>query len=425
MNHYIKKIFGREILDSRGNPTIEAEVTLDSNHIARASVPSGASTGKDEACEIRDNDAKRYNGKGVTKAVLSINNEIALALKGLAVDNQAELDHIMCNLDGTPNKSRLGANAILAVSLAIARARAMALQLPLYASLDYVPPFKYLPTPLMNILNGGAHADNNIDIQEFMIVPIGAKSFSIALQMGSEIFHALKAILKTNKLSTAVGDEGGFAPSLLSNKHALDLLSEATVKAGFILEKDVVFALDVAASGLYNNNKYIFAGENLALNIDELIEYYANLVRQYPICSIEDGVDEGDWEGWKKLTLALSNKIQLVGDDIFVTHAHLLEKGIRENIANAILIKPNQVGTLTETLETINIAQQHNYATIISHRSGETADTFIADLAVASGAKQIKTGSLCRSDRIAKYNQLLRIEEATKLPYASKIKSFN
>lgn len=421
MNDYIKKIIGREILDSRGNPTVEAEVILTSNQKGRASVPSGASTGKYEAVELRDNDKNHYDGKGVCHAVYNINNEIAKKLYGKTVENQTKLDELLCTLDGTPNKARLGANAILAVSLAAARARAAARQVSLYEAIDYVPRARCMPTPLMNILNGGMHADNNLDIQEFMIVPIGASTFSQAIEMGARIFHILKTILKKQNLNTAVGDEGGFAPSLKSNQQALDLLGDATVAAGYSLGKDIVFALDVAASGLYHDQKYHMPSENLKLSSEELVEYYVKLISQYPIHSIEDGLDETDWLGWKVLSLALGNKIQLVGDDIFVTHAHLLKKGIEQKIGNAILIKPNQVGTLTETINTIKIAQENNYTPVMSHRSGETEDAFIADLAVATGCKQIKTGSLCRTDRIAKYNQLLRIEEETQLPFAGRL----
>lgn len=415
----IKHILGRELLDSRGNPTVEADVYLESGLFGRASVPSGASTGQDEAVELRDQDLARYAGKGVKQAVQFINQDIAKALSGLSVEHQADLDTILCKLDGTPNKSHLGANSMLAVSLAIARARAAMLHLPLYAVLGGDPKHMCMPVPLMNILNGGAHADNNIDIQEFMITPIGAKSFAEALQMGAEIFHTLKAILKQKNLNTAVGDEGGFAPSLQANHQALDLLSDAVVKAGYRLEQDVVFALDVAASELYHDQHYHLASEHLTLTSDEMIDYYRKLITQYPIRSIEDGLDETDWKGWQSLTQALGKQIQLVGDDIFVTHTHLLEEGIQQHIANAILIKPNQVGTLTETCQAIRLAQSNQYETIMSHRSGETEDAFIADLAVAMGCKQIKTGSLCRSDRIAKYNQLLRIEEQTKLPLAT------
>lgn len=418
MTHLIKKLIAREILDSRGNPTIEADVVLENGIVGRASVPSGASTGQREAVELRDNDAQRYLGKGVKQAIQHIHTEIQAALIGKTVDNQGALDKLLCQLDSTPNKSRLGANGILAVSLAAARAHAKAMHTPLYMSLGQSTT-KFMPIPLMNILNGGAHADNNIDIQEFMIVPIGAHSFAQAVQMGTEIFHSLKAILKLQGLNTAVGDEGGFAPSVDSTVQALDLLSEAILKAGYHAGKDIVFALDVAASELYHDQKYHLKSENRILSSDQMIEYYHDLVQQYPIKSIEDGLDESDWAGWKSLTEVLGQKIQLVGDDIFVTHTHLLEKGIQNAVGNAILIKPNQVGTLTETCQAIYTAQENGYETVMSHRSGETEDTFIADLAVATGCTQIKTGSLCRTDRVAKYNQLLRIEEQSSFPYAA------
>jgi enolase len=420
MSTCIQKIIAREILDSRGNPTVEADVMLENGVVGRASVPSGASTGKHEAVELRDHDASRYQGKGVTLAVQHIQNEIAQALVGTTVEDQAQLDNILLNLDGTPNKSHLGANSTLAVSLAAARAHAQVTSQPLYLALNHDNPM-YMPVPLMNILNGGAHADNNVDIQEFMIVPIGASSFAHALQMGAEVFHALKAILKQKALNTAVGDEGGFAPSLLSNQQALDLLSDAIDKAQYVLGKDIVFALDVAASELYQDQHYHLQSENRTLSSDDLIRYYQDLCHQYPIKSIEDGLDEADWAGWKHLTEALGQQIQLVGDDLFVTHTHLLKKGIDNHVANAILIKPNQIGTLTETCQAIKLAQTNHYQTIMSHRSGETEDTFIADLAVATGCKQIKTGSLCRSDRIAKYNQLIRIEEQAHFPYAQDV----
>ncbi|MCX7114814.1 MAG: phosphopyruvate hydratase [Gammaproteobacteria bacterium] len=416
----IKHIIGREILDSRGNPTLEADVILDNDMLARASVPSGASTGQYEAVEYRDHDMHRYAGKGVLKAVHHINTLIAPALIGQAVDQQDHIDAMLCELDGTPNKSHLGANALLAVSLATARAHALASNRPLFLSLNTGEPM-CLPVPLMNIINGGAHADNQVDIQEFMIVPIGAESFPHALQMGAEIFHTLKSILKQQGLTTAVGDEGGFAPSLESNHQALDLIGEAVIKAGYALNKDIVFALDVAASELFNGTHYELASK--PLSADMLIDYYQTLIHQYPIKSIEDGLDQSDWEGWKTLTQRLGQHVQLVGDDLFVTHTHLLEKGIQQHTANAILIKPNQVGTLTETMQAIHLAQAHGYETVMSHRSGETEDTFIADLAVATGCHQIKTGSLCRTDRIAKYNQLLRIHELSALPYATKNKN--
>jgi len=412
----ISKIHGREILDSRGNPTLEAEVTLECGAFGRASVPSGASTGSLEAVELRDGDKQRYQGKGVLNAVDHINGEMARALVGTEADSQASVDSRLIELDGTPNKSRLGANALLAVSLALARALAANQELPLYTYLQTGKPLS-LPMPMMNILNGGAHANNNIDIQEFMIIPVGAPSFSEALRYGAEVFHSLKALLQERHLSTAVGDEGGFAPDLPSNRHALDFLQEAIHQAGFKVGDDIALALDVASSELYSEGKYRLEGENLQLSSAQMIEYYVKLCSEYPIVSIEDGLAESDWEGWRGLTEAMGSRIQLVGDDLFVTNTDVLARGIREQIANAILIKPNQIGTLTETLGAIAMAQAANYRTVISHRSGETEDSFIADLAVATAAGQIKTGSLCRSDRIAKYNQLLRIEEQLKLAY--------
>lgn len=413
---HIKTIQAREILDSRGNPTVEADVILENGVMGRASVPSGASTGSREACELRDNDSERYAGKGVKKAVSHVNKEINQHLLGFSVENQASIDEALCQLDGTDNKSRLGANALLAVSLACARAKASFEQKPLFETLNQGQNM-CMPVPMMNILNGGAHADNNVDIQEFMIMPVGAKDFPQALQMGAEIFHLLKSVLKKQGLNTAVGDEGGFAPDIQSNRQALDLLSEAIQKAGYSLGKDVVFALDVAASELYSEGKYRMQSENTVMNSDQLIEYYADLVANYPIVSIEDGLDEQDWDGWKRLTQRLGHKIQLVGDDLFVTNPKILEEGIKQGIANAILIKLNQIGTLTETLAAIQLAQTQAYRCVISHRSGETEDSFIADLAVATGSGQIKTGSLCRTDRMAKYNQLLRIQEIKPLPY--------
>jgi enolase len=415
----IHQIKAREILDSRGNPTVEAEVILDSGIIERASVPSGASTGSREACELRDNDASRYAGKGVSLAVHHIEHEIQHALKQYSVADQEAIDTRLCELDGTENKSRLGANAILAVSLAVARARAASLQLPLFKALNQGEPM-CMPVPMMNILNGGAHADNNVDIQEFMIMPVGATSFSTALQMGTELFHVLKSVLKKQNLSTTIGDEGGFAPNLKSNQHALDLLAESVHIAGLALNKDIVFALDVAASELYRNGLYHLSSENMQLSSDELIQYYKKLCEAYPIVSIEDGLDEQDWAGWFHLTETLGQKIQLVGDDLFVTNAAILQKGIENNVGNAILIKLNQIGTLSETRQTIQLAQQQGYRCILSHRSGETEDTFIADLAVATGCGQIKTGSACRTDRVAKYNQLLRIQEMAQLSYAGR-----
>ncbi|KTD54672.1 enolase [Legionella santicrucis] len=415
----ITKIQAREILDSRGNPTVEADVILKNGTLGRASVPSGASTGSREACELRDNDPKRYHGKGVQQAVAHVNHEINQELSLCSVEDQEALDNQLCQLDGTENKSRIGANAILAVSLAAARARANTHNLPLYVALNQGEKM-CMPVPMMNILNGGAHADNNVDIQEFMIMPVGAPDFPTALQMGAEIFHGLKAVLKKQGLNTAVGDEGGFAPNIRSNRQALDLLCEAIDKAGFKLRDEIVLALDVAASELYEQGMYHMASEDQKFTSIQLIDYYANLVANYPIVSIEDGLDEKDWGGWKHLTEQLGDKIQLVGDDVFVTNPKILQEGITQKVANAILIKVNQIGTLSETRQTIQLAHQNGYRCVMSHRSGETEDTFIADLAVATGCGQIKTGSLCRTDRIAKYNQLLRINEVAALPYAGK-----
>lgn len=412
----ISKIQGREILDSRGNPTVEADVILSNGLIGRASVPSGASTGSREACELRDNDKKRYLGKGVLKAVSHINHDMNQAFNGFSTGAQEELDRRLCELDGTENKSKMGANAILAVSLAYARATALAQQTPLFVSLN-LDENMCMPVPMMNVLNGGAHADNNVDIQEFMIMPIGAPDYPMALQMGTEIFHVLKSVLKKQGLNTAVGDEGGFAPNLKSNRQALDILSEAVHQTGFRLGKDIVFALDVAASELYQNGQYSLSSENKILSSEELVAYYQELHEAYPIVSIEDGLDESDWKGWAYLTQQLGQKIQLVGDDLFVTNPRILKEGIEQSIANAVLIKVNQIGTLSETRQTIKLAHQNNYRCVMSHRSGETEDAFIADLAVATGCGQIKTGSLCRSDRMAKYNQLLRINEIAALPY--------
>lgn len=417
----INKIQAREILDSRGNPTVEADVILTNGITGRASVPSGASTGSREACELRDDDPKRYAGKGVLKAVAHVNHEINQALKNSSVDDQEALDHALCELDGTENKSRLGANALLAVSLAAARSRAITHKIPLYASLNQGEAMN-MPVPMMNVLNGGAHADNNVDIQEFMIMPVGAPDFPNALQMGAEIFHVLKSVLKKQGLNTAVGDEGGFAPNIKSNRQALDMLCEAVRTAGFKLGEEIVLALDVAASELYKEGTYQIASEKKNFTSIELIDYYADLVSHYPIISIEDGLDEKDWAGWKQLTSQLGDKIQLVGDDVFVTNPKILQEGIGQGVANAILIKVNQIGTLTETRKAIKLAHQHGYHCVMSHRSGETEDTFIADLAVATGCGQIKTGSLCRTDRIAKYNQLLRINEIASLPYAKNIR---
>lgn len=413
----ITKIQAREILDSRGNPTVEADVLLNNGVIGRASVPSGASTGSREACELRDNDPKRYAGKGVQKAVSHINNDINRALQGTSVANQEELDLKLKQLDGTENKSRLGANALLAVSLASARARAYTNNKPLFLDLNQNEEM-CMPVPMMNILNGGAHADNNVDIQEFMIMPVGALDFPTGLQMGAEVFHVLKSVLKKQGLSTSVGDEGGFAPNIQSNRQALDMLGEAIVKAGFRPGEDIVFALDVAASELHQQGIYHMASEQQKFTSSQLVEYYADLVANYPIVSIEDGLDEQDWAGWSELTNRLGAKIQLVGDDLFVTNPKILQEGIDQQIANAILIKVNQIGTLSETRQAIKLAHQNGYRCVMSHRSGETEDTFIADLAVATGCGQIKTGSLCRTDRTAKYNQLLRINEIASLHYA-------
>jgi enolase len=409
----IVRVIGREILDSRGNPTVEAEVCLADGSVGRAAVPSGASTGEHEALELRDGDKKRYLGRGVTKAVGHINGEIAKAICGMRADEQAALDRKLIELDGTPNKGRLGANAILAVSMAAARAAAAAHKLPLYRYLGGVGA-RTLPVPQMNILNGGVHADNSVDVQEFLIVPFGAPCFAEALRMGAEIFHTLKAVLKQRGYSTAVGDEGGFAPNLKSNEEALEVILEAINKAGYKAGEDVALALDPAASEFYDSakGKYIFKKSDKSERTPEqMAQFWAEWVRQYPIVSLEDGMAEDDWEGWKILTQMLGEKIQLVGDDIFVTNVNRLARGIEQGIANSILIKLNQIGTVTETLETMQMAVRAGYTTVISHRSGETEDPFIADFAVATNAGQIKTGSASRTDRIAKYNQLLRIEE--------------
>ncbi|MCE3254709.1 MAG: eno [Rickettsiaceae bacterium] len=406
----ITNIHAREILDSRGNPTLEAEVFLSDGSYGIASVPSGASTGSLEACELRDGDAKRYLGKGVLKAVENVNQKISQALIGMESDEQEEIDEKMIKLDGTPNKSNLGANAILAVSMANAIATANSMGLPLY---HYIGGDESLvtPTPMMNIINGGAHADNKIDIQEFMIMPISASSVTDAIRIGAEVFHNLKSILKKNGFSTNVGDEGGFAPNFDSAKQALDYITRAIESAGYNPKNEVVLALDAASTEFYKNGKYNLVGENKILSSDELIKYYQELINNYPIVSIEDACAENDFEGWKNITKELGNKVQLVGDDLFVTNPTILEKGIKEKMANAILIKPNQIGTLSETLKAIELAKLNNYNTIISHRSGETEDSYIAHIAVGTSAGQIKTGSLCRSDRIAKYNELIRINE--------------
>ncbi|KAA3619863.1 MAG: phosphopyruvate hydratase [Calditrichaeota bacterium] len=408
----ITEVHGREILDSRGNPTVEVDVVLEDGTVGRAAVPSGASTGIHEAVELRDDDELRYVGKGVSKAVQNINEIIAPEVVGQLVTNQIGIDQLMIELDGTPNKSKLGANAILGVSLAVAKAAAAVSGLPLYQYIGGVYAHK-LPVPMMNILNGGSHADNNVDLQEFMVMPAGAKTFSDALRMGAEIFHALKAVLKVKGLNTSVGDEGGFAPDLKSNSEALDVIMDAIEKAGYKAGEDVYIALDPASSEFYNKEtaKYELKSESRQLTSEEMANYFADLVEKYPIISIEDAMAEDDWNGWKILTEKLGDKVQLVGDDLFVTNTNRLGKGIAENIANSILIKVNQIGTLTETLAAIEMAHKAGYTSVISHRSGETEDTTIADIAVATSACQIKTGSASRTDRIAKYNQLLRIEE--------------
>ncbi|CRM18222.1 MULTISPECIES: phosphopyruvate hydratase [Pseudomonas] len=410
----IVDIKGREVLDSRGNPTVEADVLLDNGIIGSACAPSGASTGSREALELRDGDKSRYLGKGVLKAVANINGPIRDLLLGKDPLDQKALDHAMIKLDGTENKGSLGANAILAVSLAAAKAAAQDQDLPLYAhiaNLNGTPGVYSMPVPMMNIINGGEHADNNVDIQEFMVQPVGAKSFSEGLRMGTEIFHHLKAVLKARGLSTAVGDEGGFAPNLASNEDALKVISEAVANAGYTLGTDVTLALDCAASEFYEDGKYNLSGEGQVFNSEGFAEYLKGLTQRYPIISIEDGLDESDWDGWKILTDKIGEKVQLVGDDLFVTNTKILKEGIDKKIANSILIKFNQIGTLTETLEAIQMAKAAGYTAVISHRSGETEDSTIADLAVGTSAGQIKTGSLCRSDRVSKYNQLLRIEE--------------
>lgn len=403
----IKQVTGREILDSRGNPTIEVDIILDNGILARAAVPSGASTGENEALELRDQDKKRYLGKGVLKAVNNVNTAIAPKIKGANTDFQ-KLDKLLMDLDGTENKSQLGANAILAVSLAVAKAAALSRRQPLYKFLGGQKA-KILPVPLMNILNGGLHADNNLDIQEFMIMPVGAPTFREALRYAAEVFHHLKVILKSQKLSTSVGDEGGFAPNLSSNQEALELILQAVEKSGYKPGKDIYLGLDCAASSFYQNGAYKF--ENLKKNSYDLINTYESWMSRYPIVSIEDGLSEHDWSGWQELTKRLGLRLQLVGDDIFVTNPKIFTKGITEGIGNAILVKVNQIGSLSETLQVLNIAKKNKYQAIISHRSGETEDTTIAHLAVACGCGQIKTGSVSRTDRICKYNELLRIEE--------------
>ncbi|WP_237036304.1 phosphopyruvate hydratase [Mediannikoviicoccus vaginalis] len=403
-------IYAREVLDSRGNPTVEVEVLTEEGGVGRAIVPSGASTGAHEAVELRDGDKSRYLGKGVQNAVDNVNEIIADEIIGEEVLEQVRIDNLMIELDGTPNKGKLGANAILGVSIAVAKAAADELGLHLYEYLGGVNS-KVIPLPMMNILNGGEHADNNVDIQEFMIMPVGADTFKEAIRMGAEIFHSLKNVLKGKGLNTAVGDEGGFAPNLNSNEEALETIVEAIKEAGYKPKEDVVLALDVASTEMYEDGKYNFKGEGVVRTTDELISYYEMLVEKYPIISIEDGLAEDDWDGWAKLTEKLGKKIQLVGDDLFVTNVERLKKGIEMNVSNSILIKLNQIGTITETLDAIELAKRHGFTCVISHRSGETEDTTIADLAVAVNSGQIKTGSASRTDRIAKYNQLLRIED--------------
>ncbi|MEX2489314.1 MAG: phosphopyruvate hydratase [Pseudomonadales bacterium] len=416
----IADIRAREILDSRGNPTVEAEVELESGEVAVACVPSGASTGSREALELRDQDPKRYKGKGVLKAVENVNTTIRELLLDREVEDQAALDQLMIDADGTENKGSLGANAILSVSLAAAKAAAMAKKMPLYeylAELDGSPGRYSMPVPMMNILNGGEHADNNIDIQEFMILPVGAQNFSEALRCGAEVFHTLKSVLNEHGQSTAVGDEGGFAPDLPSNEAALEAIMESIEKAGYKAGQDVWLGLDCAASEFYKDGKYVLSGEQREFDAAGFTEYLDGLIARYPILSIEDGLDETDWEGWAHMTQSLGDKVQLVGDDLFVTNTEILKQGIDQGVANSILIKFNQIGTLSETLATIQMARKAGYTVVISHRSGETEDTTIADLAAATAAGQIKTGSLCRTDRVAKYNRLLRIEDQSDALY--------
>lgn len=410
----IVDIRAREILDSRGNPTVEAEVELANGLIGSACVPSGASTGSREAIELRDKDESRYLGRGVLKAVGNVNTKIREPLLGLDVEDQVGIDRKMIEMDGTENKAALGANAILAVSLAVSKAAAAAKGMELYeylAELDGSPGRYSMPVPMMNILNGGEHADNNVDIQEFMVLPVGVKNFSEALRCGTEIFHTLKSVLKQRGLSTTVGDEGGFAPNLPSNESALEIIMESIERSGYEAGKDVYLGLDCASTEFYKDGKYVLASEGRSFDSSEFTDYLAELSRKYPIISIEDGMDESDWDGWTKLTNAIGDKVQLVGDDLFVTNPKILKRGIDDGVANSILIKLNQIGTLTETLEAIGMARAAGYSSVISHRSGETEDTTIADLAVATASGQIKTGSLCRSDRVAKYNRLLRIED--------------
>ncbi len=406
----IMSVQGREILDSRGNPTVEVEVLLQSGFSGRAAVPSGASTGENEAVELRDGDKARYLGKGVLKAVNNVNEELGPELIGMDALGQREIDATLIAFDGTKTKGKMGANALLGISLAVARAAAAALELPLYQYIGGVNAHT-LPVPMMNILNGGQHADNNVDVQEFMVMPAGAPSFREALRMGTEIFHALKSVLKDAGLNTAVGDEGGFAPSLESNVAAIEVILKAIQKAGYKAGEDVFIALDPASSEFYENGKYVLGAENASLSSEEMVAYWADWVKKYPIISIEDGLHENDWAGWKVLTDTLGKKTQLVGDDLFVTNVDYLSRGIKEGVANSILVKVNQIGTLTETLDACQMAHRAGYTTVMSHRSGETEDSTIADIAVAINAGQIKTGSASRSDRTAKYNQLLRIEE--------------
>lgn len=406
----ITDVYAREIMDSRGNPTVEVEVYLEDGTIGRAAVPSGASTGQFEAVELRDSDSPRYLGKGVLQAVANVNDIIGPAILGFDASEQVAIDGVMIELDGTPNKAKLGANAILGVSMAVARAAAESYDLPLFQYLGGTNA-KELPVPMMNILNGGAHADNNVDIQEFMIMPIGASSFMEALRYCAEVYHTLKGVLKAKGLATGVGDEGGFAPNLGSNEEALQVITEAIEKAGLVVGKDIVFAIDAASSEFYKDGKYHLAGEGKVKTAAEMVEYYAELCEKYPIYSIEDGLAEEDWEGWKLLTERLGKTVQLVGDDLFVTNTERLSRGIKEDTANAILIKVNQIGTLTETFDAIEMAKRAGYTAVISHRSGETEDSTIADIAVAVNAGQIKTGAPARSERVAKYNQLLRIED--------------
>jgi len=418
----IKELLAREILDSRGNPTVECDLFLSDGSVGRASVPSGASTGKHEAIELRDKDNNRYYGKGVKQAVNNIINIIKPEINDKHFDNINDFDQKLIKCDGTKNKSIIGANAILAVSLAFSKALAKSLKKDLYEFLSIDNSF-LIPVPMMNIINGGEHANNNIDIQEFMIAPIGANTFSEALQYGCEIFHTLKTKLEKNGLNTNIGDEGGFAPDINSSKKTIEFILESVISSGFIPGKDIKLSLDIASSELFHDNKYYLKGENKIFSSDQMIDYLKDLTNTYPIYSIEDGMSEDDWEGWKNLTIELGSSIQLVGDDLFVTNTEILKKGIELGIANSILIKPNQIGSLSETISTINLAKENNYACVISHRSGETEDTTIADLAVATSSGQIKTGSLSRTDRIAKYNQLLRIEE--KLGKSAKYAGFS